>query len=285
MVFLIDTDCGADDTMCIHQMINNYGPDIVGITVVGGNINRHNGFGVMKTLLRKVFRRPDIPVSYGPQDPPNTSSEYYAADGHFGMLPHETEDETLHPSSVDTIVNLLNERDDVSILALGPLTNLHLAEVQSPGVLGKAKQILIMGGTLRDPGNVTPRHEFNFYMDGPSVKTVLTNPNVVLFPLDLTTRFCFERQRMGEALAPSPWLQSLVQKFPIEPRQQSTDVWIHDAVVSSFLVCPSLFRIETEHCAVTETGEINVGGSVSVKCATFVSPPNDVIYCSWAYRV
>lgn len=282
MVFLIDTDCGADDTICIYQMLKQFPNLVAGITIVGGNINRHNGFGVMETLLRTVFRRPDIPVSYAPKDPPKTSNEFYGSDGHFGTLPYETQDESKHPSSVDTIVELLNARDDVTIVALGPLTNLHLAEIQSPGILANAHQILVMGGTLRDPGNMTPRHEFNFYMDGPSVSTVLASPNVILFPLDLTTQFCFKRKRMDQVMSHSSWFQSILQKFPIEPRQKSEDIWIHDAVVSSFLVCPDQFRIQTERCTISQSGEITIGGSMSVKYAQFHEEPNEVIYGSFA---
>jgi inosine-uridine nucleoside N-ribohydrolase len=72
------------------------------------------------------------------------------------------------------------------------LTNLAAAEEQRPGILSKAKELVVMGGAFRRKGNITSQAEFNVYCDPEAAETVFSSgADVVVLPLDVTTRITF----------------------------------------------------------------------------------------------
>ena len=135
----------------------------------------------------------------------------------------------------------------VTLVAVGPLTNLALAEIKHPGLLQRVKSLLVMGGAAFRPGNVTRCAEFNFHADPLAADTVMNaGPQVQLFGLDVTSKAAMSQAwiaslreldtRSGRAA--HAMLQAYAQEDPL----------LHDACPVAWLLEPALFS--GEPCAV-----------------------------------
>jgi purine nucleosidase len=135
----------------------------------------------------------------------------------------------------------------VTIVAIGPLTNLAFAEIKHPGLLKRAKAVLVMGGAAFCPGNANPSSEFNFNADAVAAHVALTaGANLLLFGLDVTSKAVmssewiasFEALNTNCARAAHGMLRAYVVKDPK----------LHDACPVAYLLNPGMFA--SESCAV-----------------------------------
>ncbi|XP_040895630.1 inosine-uridine preferring nucleoside hydrolase [Toxotes jaculatrix] len=178
---IIDTDCGIDDAQAIMMALAAPNVQILGITCVFGNTLVDN---VCQNVLRvlSICERAGIPVFRGSARPLLGDSSFQLED-HFGSdgLGNVIEDKDPHweekiqrEHAVNAMIRLASENQkQVSLVALGPLTNLALAVRLDPGFPQKLKDLYIMGGNMEGIGNVTPCAEFNFAMDPESAYVVL----------------------------------------------------------------------------------------------------------------
>ena len=148
---------------------------------------------------------PDVPVFVGAERPMQRDPVHaFEVHGEHGLGQAQLPDPGLMPqgSAVKFIINSIHSRPGgVTVVATGPLTNLAMAETESPGILSQARRILIMGGAIDQPGNVTPVSEFNFYADPHAARQVLcSGANLTVIPLDITQQVQLE-QDLVEAQA------------------------------------------------------------------------------------
>jgi purine nucleosidase len=135
------------------------------------------------------------------------------------------------------------------VVALGPLTNLALAELRAPGVLQRAARIDIMGGSADRPGNVTPHAEFNFHCDPLAAHTVLASgAELQVFGLDVTSQAEMSPAwRASLATLGTPVAQAahaMLQAYA------HLDPLLHDACPVAALIDPTLFGGETRRMRV-----------------------------------
>jgi purine nucleosidase len=173
---VIDTDCGVDDAIAI--MIALASPaevSVLGITTVSGNVPLPN---VMENVLRLLsfLGRTEIPVFRGASrplvEPPHHASDVHGKNGLGDVeLPAAriTEQRDRAPEG---IARLARENPGLTLLTLGPLTNIAIALNLYPELKGLISEIVAMGGAV-ETGNVTRFAEFNFYADPESVQSVL----------------------------------------------------------------------------------------------------------------
>lgn len=202
---ILDVDTGSDDAIAIMTAVLSDELDVLGITTVNGNRPVMNT--TENTLRVLDLLKSDIPVYRGCEEPmvaglmperqlfkkTNDKKELggKTVTYHYEFL------EELPPSvskaqdisAVQYLIKALNDSDgDITIIAVGPLTNLGVAMRADPGIINKIKKLIIMGGGCRQT-NTTSAAEFNVWKDPEAAQIVLTSGcEILLVPLDATHR-------------------------------------------------------------------------------------------------
>ena len=176
MQLIIDTDPGVDDAIAILLALAAPQTEVLGLTTLGGNVPRARATRNALALLQAAGR-PDIPVAAGAARPRSGRFEpsvaFHGPGGLSARLPEPT-GTPVPENAVEFLRASLNAKPgEVTLAALGPLTNLSRLELRHPGTLSKAADVVIMGGAVESRGNVTPRAEFNFHSDPLSAHHVL----------------------------------------------------------------------------------------------------------------
>ncbi|XP_070688516.1 inosine-uridine preferring nucleoside hydrolase [Pempheris klunzingeri] len=177
---IIDTDCGIDDAQAIMMALAAPNIQVVGITCVFGNAAVEN---VCQNVLRvlSVCEHVGIPVFRGSSGPLvgaiHPCSDHFGTDGLGDVIKDidpQWEEKIQREHAVNAMIRLVTENQkQISLVALGPLTNLALAVRLDPCFPQKLKDLYIMGGNMEGKGNVTLCAEFNFAMDPESAYIVL----------------------------------------------------------------------------------------------------------------
>jgi purine nucleosidase len=172
---VIDTDCGVDDAVAIMIALAHRELEVLGLTTVNGNVGVKQ---VTKNVLRllPLLGREDIPV-YGGASRPLIAQPHHApgVHGRNGLGDIELPDagkRTESAGAPDGLLALARENPGLTLVALGPLTNVAIALNLHPELEDLLGEIVSMGGAF-GRGNVTPYAEFNYYVDPEAVRVVL----------------------------------------------------------------------------------------------------------------
>lgn len=180
-LLLIDTDCGIDDAQAIMMALAAPGVKVLGITCCFGNAAVED---VCQNVLRvlSVCNRSEIPVFLGAATPlvgnPDTPINHFGTDGLGDVFEDRDSEKWKTPiqteNAVNAMIRLVSDNiGQVSLVAVGPLTNLALAVKLDPSFPQKLQKLFIMGGNMEGKGNRTVCGEFNFVMDPESAYIVL----------------------------------------------------------------------------------------------------------------
>jgi purine nucleosidase len=172
---LIDTDTGSDDAVALVMALKHPGVAVEAITVVAGNVPLEQG--TQNALYTLELCGSDAPVFRGAGTPllcPLASAqEVHGLDGmgDIGLPLSGREPSPGH--AVGVLVERINASPGaLTMVTLGPLTNVALALLRDPSIAGKVGGCVVMGGTGRGPGNVTPLAEYNVWADPEAAKVV-----------------------------------------------------------------------------------------------------------------
>ncbi len=173
---IIDTDPGVDDAIAILLALAYPGFDVIGLTTTAGNVPRGRATRNALAILDYVGRN-DIPVYAGAARPVRGKFAYARHVHSPAGLTRRLPDPVTPPSNVGAVrflaQSLLAEPDAVTVIALGPLTNLARLLKRNGRALQSAKRIVIMGGAVNFPGNATTYSEFNFFSDPTAARLVM----------------------------------------------------------------------------------------------------------------
>ena len=184
---IIDTDPGVDDAIAILMVLAAPSVEVAGLTVVGGNVPHARGLRNSLALLDFVGRS-DIPVHRGSSRPLAgrfaSAQHFHGASGITRRLP-EPVTQPSPERAVDFLARELSQHPgEITLVAIGPLTNLARLERRHSGSLSRAAALVVMGGAVDTPGNITPHAEFNFHCDPLAAHEVM-NAGVPLTLVDL----------------------------------------------------------------------------------------------------
>ncbi|MBE7184278.1 MAG: nucleoside hydrolase [Methylobacterium mesophilicum] len=272
---IIDTDPGQDDALAIMLALGS--PDelaVLGITAVAGNVPLY----LTEKNARKICEiagRPDLHVFKGADRPlirPLVTAEH--VHGKTGLdgpdLPEPTMPLQDEPA-VDFIIRTLREEDanTVTLVVLGPLTNIAQAMIRAPEIAERIQEIVLMGGGFFEGGNVTPTAEFNIYVDPHAADIVFrSGAPVVVMPLDVTHKALTTQKRIDAFRAlgtkPAEAAVSLLGFFErFDEEKYGTDGGpLHDPCTVAYLLKPDLFKGRHCNVAIELASELTMGMTV-----------------------
>lgn len=270
---LIDTDPGLDDAFAIALALASPEVDVIGITTVGGNTSLANTTRNALRLL-EFLDRTDIPVASGhdvPYGRPKQDTGYEPVHGVDGFASVDLPDPVTPLASTDAPAFLAQKiaqcSEPVTLVAIGPLTNIaHLVD-RFPEVLSKVGRFVIMGGAAHT-GNVTPVAEFNIWHDPEAAKVVFASElKTVMVGLDVThsvktyeSEFDWFAQagRFGEVFGKmiTHYTDFYAQFYGERMTHQ------HDALAMAEAIWPGILELEETTIDVETKGELTDGMTV-----------------------
>ncbi len=174
---IIDCDPGIDDCLAILLALNSKELEVVGLTICSGNVPADLGAkNALKAL--QIAGRLDIPVYVGEKLPLKrelvTAQDTHGEDG-IGENFYEDVNKDILEDGVDFIIDTLKNNEKVSIIALGPMTNIAKALMKDKEAFNNLDEFVSMGGAFRIHGNCSPVAEFNYWVDPEGADYVYKN--------------------------------------------------------------------------------------------------------------
>lgn len=252
---LIDCDPGrfTDDNAAIAMLVRSGKFKIAGITVVAGNVWANEGLRNARATLNMMDVE-DVPVHLGAQQPLRHTAEMAQKEkplefaGAFDLRRPRAEKET----AVDFLIETL-EKQPMTVLAIGPLTNIAQALQKKPSIAGRIKQLVIMGGAVRVPGNSNKTAEFNFWFDPEAARQVLESaiPRKVLVGLDVCNQVAYGKDVFdaivtGKAPFRHIFREQFGYGFPGFLKDPKAKAYLWDELAAAYLIDPSVFTKSEE---------------------------------------
>lgn len=253
---ILDCDPGIDDALALLFALALTELDVRAITTVSGNRPVDRTFENARRVIA-LGGRQDIHVfrgAYSPLDQTEPRSNLvHGEDGLGGIVLPPSAARQEETAAAQKIIEILTDAPEaeITLVAIGPLTNLALALAINPTAFRRAKRLAIMGGAVCVPGNVTPVAEFNFWADPLAADRVMqSGVPVELFGLDVTSQAICTAQWL-DALGALPGaigapLAGMIAAYFRE------DPLLHDPCPLAWLVAPDLFT-STPMCVRVET--------------------------------
>lgn len=250
---IIDTDMGVDDALAIMLAINSPEVELMGLTTVAGNVPLEQGTRNALQVL-ELMDRGEIPVYMGASTPLERAPvDAFAVHGAHGLGEAELPEPQMLPAgrAVDYIISeIMTRPGELVIVAMGPLTNLLLAEQKSPGILNCARRVLAMGGALWCDGNITKTSEFNSFADPHALKKLIqTEVNLTLVPLDVTQKLQLLESDIDTGLskrndARANFVKDSTRSVIAYEKEHGnfSGLYLHDPAVVALIMEPTLFK-------------------------------------------
>lgn len=252
---LLDVDTGRDDALALMFAVRHPEIHVRAITCVAGNTSVENAAANTLSIL-DVVDAPEIPVAMGARrpliEPPRDASWIHGTHG-LGDVELPASGRSIEPVHAVELMrrSLLDAEDQVTIIALAPMTNIALLLRSHPEVVDRIKQIIFMGGSATI-GNATPVAEFNFWHD-PEAAHIVLNSGVPLtmYGWDILWSIRTGAQKVAELCASAnPVIQVVGRLLAFEAADPSSGApviydCIGDAGTLCALVAPELFGVES----------------------------------------
>lgn len=273
---IIDCDPGHDDAIALLLASRAEDIKILGVTTVAGNSELENTTRNARKILdyADVF---DVPVYAGCKTPLMrslyrlTGAIIHGADGLGGpnipapVTPIEKE------HGVDYIIRALRESDEKVILVpTGPLTNIAMAFIKAPDIKEKIEKIVIMGGAVVDPGNITSAAEFNIFVDPEAAKIVFSSGcNIYLNTLDISMKAVFNETDIENLRAQGDKISDIVAQLLDFFASTHVNHFgfkacpIHDALCIGVLIDDSLIEFQKTYLDVSVNDPLTLGETVA----------------------
>jgi purine nucleosidase len=277
--YLIDCDTGIDDAVALLYACASPEIDLVGVTCVSGNVAARQVAENTLAVL-ELAGRTDVEVALG-REVPLVRPLRIAPETHgprglgYAELPAPKRPLSSRPA-VEVILGAARDHVDLTVVTLGPLTNLAMAVLRDPGLPERVRWVL-MGGSYRSAGNTAPTTEWNMHCD-PEAAAICFDAfgrpgerRPTAFGLDVTERAKFTPEHLERLAASAP--DSPVVRFAREALRFYMEfhsrydgfygAFIHDALAVAGAIDPTLVKTEAVAVDVELGGTLTAGETVT----------------------
>ena len=269
---ILDVDPGVDDALALCMALFDPRLEVVAVTAVAGNVSAEQATRNVQGIIEQLDppRLPRIGAAREPDNGrPGDNRQLFGADGLGNAHIQVAELHHVHPAEKVICDEVRAAPDSVTIVALGPLTNVARALARDAELSSLVGRIHIMGGSVRVGGNVTASAEFNIHCDPESARSVFRSATTkTLVPLDVTNQVMMTFAQLDELPPDSTRAGSFLRRIlPHCFRTHRTELGlegflIHDAVAMAALLHPELFHAEPMHGDVETRGDLTTGSTI-----------------------
>ena len=271
---IIDTDPGLDDAVAILFALAAVDElEVLGIVAVAGNLPL---FETERNARRicALAGRPELPIYAGCERPllrPLATADRIHNDPRLEAVLPEAAMPLQAQHGVDFLIETLRSADlsTITLCALGPLTNIAMALVKAPEVVGKVRELAVMGGARFQLGNVTPAAEFNIHVDPHAAAIVIDSGiPITMIPLDITHQLITTEPRLAALQAlPNRCGKAVAELLAAFERNRRAKFGerakaLHDPAVIGYLLRPDLYDGREVNVAIETDSPLTVGMTV-----------------------
>jgi len=265
---LIDTDPGVDDTLAILLALRSPELEVVGLSAIFGNTTvDHTAQNALRLI--ELEGHGDIPVAKGASTPMvvpirRLGTHVHGQDGAGNTTPPPPKGRLLEiPAARFIVETILANPGEITLVPVGPLTNIGLALRLEPRIVELVKEVVIMGGSAYARGNATPVAEANINSDPHAASLVFSAGwPLTMVGLDVTTKTIMTREfleALGAVKNPAttyfarilPVYQAYFDKF----YGMGGSIHTHDPSAIAYLIDPGLFKTEMMPVYVETVGQ------------------------------
>jgi inosine-uridine nucleoside N-ribohydrolase len=269
---IIDTDPGIDDAMAILLALNSPELKVEALTVVPGNVEAWQGLENALKIV-SLAGRCDLPVAGGAQHPLNqkliTAQYWHGKNGLAGVELPPSKCKADSRFGPDLIIELIHKHPhDITLIPVGPLTNIALAVSKDPSIVPLVKDIVIMGGSISG-GNVDGAAEANIYGD-PEAASIVFNAGwiVTMIGSDVGERTLITRAHLAQLQALHGSESEFVAKladFYLTRSETSgySGAAMYDPLAVATVIDATLVTLKDMHVDVETKGEFTRGETVA----------------------
>jgi purine nucleosidase len=275
---IIDCDPGIDDAVALTMALFDPRLEVVAVTAVAGNVSAEQATLNVQAVVEQLDppRYPRLGAATPPDAEPYIDARHlHGEDGLGNAALAVSKLARQHPSEKLIADEIRSAPGEVTLLCLGPLTNVARALARDSELLSLVGRVVIMGGSVKCIGNVTACAEFNVYCDPTSARDVFRSPTTktlipldvtdqVLWSLDLLTKLPDDSTRAGRLLKRT--LPHLFRTYRQELGLERID--LPDAVAVAALLHPELFH------TIELSGDVETAGELSLGATIFDRRPN-----------
>lgn len=269
---IIDCDPGIDDAVALCLGLFDPRLEVVAVTAVAGNVPAPVASRNVQAVIAHLdpARYPRMGAAAAADHEPDIDATHLHGDdglGNSGLASAQLHHR--HPSDKVICDAIRGAPDEVTLVCLGPLTNVARAFHRDPTLPTLVDRILIMGGAVHSVGNITPTAEFNTYYDPESARSVFKSATTkTLIPLDVTEKVVFDIGLLEELPPETTRAGALLHKiipYAFRAHHQALGregIVLHDAVALVAALNAELFTTEDMAGDVETRGELTLGATV-----------------------
>jgi purine nucleosidase len=280
---ILDIDPGIDDAVALCLALSDPSLDVIAVTATGGIISPDQSTLNVQAIVEQLDppRWPRLGTASTDQmlrpDGPHLFGVNGLCGAHFAAARRHHQ----HPSVKVICDEVRASPGEVTIVATGPLSNIAKALQQQPDLAMLVGHLIMLGGTIAGPGNVTAAAEFNIYCDAEAAQAVFRSPvTKTLIPIDVTSRIMLNLDLMdkipdGGSRSGELLRQLLPGAFRAYRQHLGLEgIHLHDAVAIVAAMRPDLFTMQRMHGDVETEGTLTYGATVFDRRRQPDSQPN-----------
>lgn len=287
---IIDCDLGIDDAVALCMLLLDEQLEVLAVTATEGVVPADQANHNLQAIVTEIDpeRHPRLGLASPAEDAPPVDTRYLFGNDGLGNSDLEAFQRQHTMMSDKLIVDCARANpEEVTLVCLGPLTNLARAIRREPNLPSMLSQVVMVGGSLTATGNISPCSEFNFYFDPIAAREVLaTRMTKTLIPLDVVREVTFGLDLMDQLPGEDTrvgWFLKQIFPFAFRAFRQQLgleNITLNDAVGALALMDPDLFEFEQMVGDVETEGELTRGVLVLDRRRELREAPNVTVATS-----